>query len=118
MAQLPYLLPLWVKHMGKVMILNSSPHTTQAVREALTIRFLFSVYPNIFKMHDNAELVRRIEKYLNNEPDGLLGLELKTLDVIFQNPMQKKWYDESLQQTLQLWEINLWAELIWLILFN
>ncbi|CAL8116074.1 unnamed protein product [Orchesella dallaii] len=107
MAQLPYLLPLWVKHMGKVMILNSSPHTTQAVREALTIRFLFSVYPNIFKMHDNAELVRRIEKYLNTEPDGLLGLELKTLDVVFRDLAKKKWYDESLQQTLQLWEINL-----------
>lgn len=107
MAQLPYLLPLWVKHMGKVMILNSNPHTTQAVREALTIRFLFSVYPNIFKMHDNAELVRRVEKYLNNESDGLLGLELKTLDVVFRDAAKKKWYDESLQQTLQLWEINL-----------
>lgn len=50
MAQLPYLLPLWVKHMGKVMVLNSSPQATASIREALTIRFLFSSYPNIFKV--------------------------------------------------------------------
>jgi len=107
MAQLPYLLPLWVKHMGKVMILNSTPQTTLNVREALTIRFLFSVYPNIFKMHDNAELVRRIEKYLKAEPDGLLGLDLKTLSLIFHDPVQKNWFIDSLLQTLQLWEVNL-----------
>lgn len=107
MAQLPYLLPLWVKHMGKVMVLNANAQTTQSIREALTIRFLFSVYPNIFKMHDNAELVRKIEKYLKHEPDGLLGLELKTLDIIFKDPVRRKWFDETLQQTLQLWEVNL-----------
>jgi len=107
MAQLPYLLPLWVKHMGKVMVLNGKPQTIQSIREALTIRFLFSVYPNIFKMHDNAELVRKVEKYLKHEPDGLLGLELKTLDVVFKDPAKQKWFDETLQQTLQLWEVNL-----------
>jgi torso-like protein len=107
MAQLPYLLPLWVKHMGKVMLLNADPQTTQHIREALTIRFLFSVYPNIFKMHDNSDLVRLVEKYLKAEPDGLLGLELKTLDVVFRDPAKRKWFMESLQQTMQLWEINL-----------
>jgi len=107
MAQLPYLLPLWVKHMGKVMILNSSPQTTLSVREALTIRFLFSVYPNIFKMHDNAELVRKIEKFLKPESDGLLGLELKTLSFLFREASQRKWFIESLQHTMHLWEVNL-----------
>lgn len=107
MAQLPYLLPLWVKHMGKVMVLNGKQQTIQSIREALTIRFLFSVYPNIFKMHDNADLVRKVEKYLKHEPDGLLGLELKTLDIIFKDPTKRKWFDETLQQTLQLWEVNL-----------
>jgi len=107
MAQLPYLLPLWVKHMGKVMVLNGKPQTIQSIREALTIRFLFSVYPNIFKMHDNAELVRKVEKYLKHEPDGLLGLELKTLDVVFKDSAKQKWFYETLQQTLQLWEVNL-----------
>lgn len=107
MAQLPYLLPLWVKHMGKVMILNASPQTTQNIRESLTIRFLFSAYPNIFKMHDNASLVKRIEKYLKGETEGLLGLELKTLAPLFHNQAQREWYLESLKHTMSLWETNL-----------
>lgn len=66
-------------------------------------------------MHDNAELVRKVEKYLKHEPDGLLGLELKTLDVIFKDQAKRKWFDETLQQTLQLWEVNLrwlWTSLV------
>jgi len=109
MAQLPYLLPLWVKHMGKVMILNSSPQTTASIREALTVRFLFSSYPNIFKMHDNASLVKKVEKYLKMESDGLLGLELKMLNFLFRDPAQRKWFAESLTQTMHLWEVNLWV---------
>jgi torso-like protein len=107
MAQLPYLLPIWVKHMGKVMILNASPQTTQNIRESLTIRFLFSVYPNIFKMHDNANLVKRIEKYLKAETEGLIGLELKNIGFLFNNLTQREWYLESLKQTMSLWENNL-----------
>ncbi|CAG7836353.1 unnamed protein product [Allacma fusca] len=38
MAQLPYLLPLWVKHIGKVMVLNAHPQAVQHIREALRIR--------------------------------------------------------------------------------
>jgi len=93
--------------MGKVMVLNSNPQSTQKIRSALTVRFLFSEYPNVFKLHDNAELVRRIEMYLKHEPDGLLGIELKTLKLLFRQQQQRQWFDESLQQTLHLWETNL-----------
>ena len=58
-------------------------------------------------MHDNAALVKKIEKYLRTEFDGLLGLELKTLLFLFRDPSQRKWFMDSLQQTIHLWEINL-----------
>jgi len=107
MAQLPILLSLWVRHMGKVFVLNSSPQAMENVRQVLVVPSLFRTTPLIFKMHNNPALVKQIEDFLKNEPGGLLGIEMKTLEILFHDYYQKLWFAESLKHTMELWEINL-----------
>lgn len=106
-SQLPSLLPLWGKQIGKLFVLNSSPKVGSQIQEALMLEtFRNVVLPNIFKLHDNPELVRKVELLLKNEPNGLLGLELKTIELIFQDKPKKRLFIESLLHLLQLWELN------------
>jgi len=106
-SQLPKLLPMWVKHIGKLFVLNSSPGVSQTIHDSLTTETLRGVaVPNIFKLHDNPSLVRKIELLLRDEPSGLLGIELKPLDVLFKNHEMKEEFDQSLKHLMQLWELN------------
>lgn len=106
LSTLTYFLPLWVKHTGKVMVGNASPQVTQRIREALNVQFLFSGYPNIFKLHNNAPLVSRLQRELGTEGDALLGLELRNLGVLFRDKPMYKWFVEVLHNTALMWELN------------
>jgi len=107
MSQLPNLLPLWVKQIGKVFILNSSPKAAQDIREALTVETFKNILsPNIFKLHDNPTVVKQIESLLKDEPSGILGIDFRTIQMVFQDRSQKHWYVQSLKHRMNLWEVN------------
>lgn len=88
-------------------MLNSSPQVAAETAQALLLETFQGVtVPNIFKLHDNPSLVRQVEVLLKNEPNGLLGIELKTLDIIFKERKKKRHFVQSLKMLLQLWEVN------------
>jgi torso-like protein len=107
MSQLPGLLPLWVKQIGKLFVLNSSPTVSSKIHQTLTTEtFRHVSVPNIFKLHNNPKLVRQIEVLLKDEPGGLLGIELKTLEMLFKDPRTKTKFVQTLKHLIQLWELN------------
>ncbi|OXA41718.1 torso-like protein [Folsomia candida] len=107
LSQLPSILPLWGRQIGKLFVLNSSPQVAAETAQALLLETFQGVtVPNIFKLHDNPSLVRQVEVLLKNEPNGLLGIELKTLDIIFKERKKKRHFVQSLKMLLQLWEVN------------
>ncbi len=107
LSQLPQLLPLWGKQIGKLFVLNSSPQIFTQIQSALMMETFKGVtIPNIFKLHDNPSLVRDVEHLLKKEPNGLLGIELKTLDIIFKEKTIKRHFVQALKHLLQLWELN------------
>ncbi|CAL8109946.1 unnamed protein product [Orchesella dallaii] len=108
MEELPESLTTWVLHMGKVLVLDSSPPIVDAIRNALKVNRAYgSPVTNLFKLHNNPELVNQIQRLLANESNAVLGIDLRGIQFLFKDPYQRNGFEKSLKHQAQLWEINL-----------
>lgn len=101
------ILTTWVKAIGRVVVLNAEPDVSEQVRNALTMSVSnLGLMPNLLKLHDNGELVREVETLLANQANGILGIDLRGIQFLFTDPVQREGFEKALTHKMQLWEIN------------
>lgn len=100
-------LSTWVKHIGRVIVLNAEPNVSDHVRKSLYMHNSHSTPgPNLFKLHDNATLVKEIESLLSSQPSGILAIDFRGIQFLFTDPVKRTGFEKALKHKMQLWEIN------------
>ncbi|KAL5280201.1 tsl family protein [Megaselia abdita] len=97
--------PWYAEHLGTIRSASGNATVEDWARKKLTYEYYVIKYITILKLQGNGRLLSSLDHLLGNE--AILQLDLKSLNVIFQNDEQKKWFTEVLDNQIKLWEVNM-----------
>lgn len=97
--------PWYAEHLGMIRSASGNATVEEWARKKLTYEYYVIKYITILKLQGNGRLLNSLDQLLGNE--AILQLDLKSLNVIFQNDEQKRWFTEVLDNQIKLWEVNM-----------
>lgn len=101
---LSYFSPWSAQHVGRIKVASGNRTVESWVSQHLQLQYYFFAYPSLLKIHGNHKLLEMLNNILQNE--ALLEIDLKTLAPAFKNPKKRAWFEEVLQNMINLWEAN------------
>lgn len=100
-----YFSPWYAEHTGKILSASGNATMEQWAIDTLRVHFYFFSYASLLKIHGDTELLKQLNKLLGNE--ALLQIDLRTLSSAFKDKYKRKWFNEVIDNNIQLWEVNM-----------
>ncbi|XP_066146592.1 torso-like protein [Euwallacea fornicatus] len=100
-----YFSPWQAAHMGFIKVASGNRTVENWATEKLRNNYLIFTYPSLLKSKGDPRLLARLNNLLKNE--AILGMDMRSLGVVINDPIKKQWFEEVLDNYLKLWESNL-----------
>ncbi|XP_018335703.1 torso-like protein isoform X2 [Agrilus planipennis] len=102
---LSYFSPWYAEHMGKIKVSSGNKTVENWAQSKLRVRYYIFSYPCLLKIHGDPHLLGVLNNLLGNE--ALLQIKMNAISPAFKDPVKKQWFNEVLENMLDLWEVNL-----------
>jgi torso-like protein len=100
-----YFSPWHAVQIGKIQSASGNRTVTAwADRNLQTSYYLYS-YSSLLRLHGDAEKLKELDSLLLNE--AVLQLDLRTLAPIINDTARRNWFEATLDNYLNLWEVNM-----------
>ncbi|XP_075234979.1 torso-like protein [Lycorma delicatula] len=100
-----YFSPWYAEHIGKILTASGNTTMEQWAIDKLRVHFYFFSYASLLKIHGDTELLKELDRLLGNE--ALLELNLRALSSAFKDKYKRQWFNEVIDNYIQLWEVNM-----------
>ncbi|KAL1506731.1 hypothetical protein ABEB36_006038 [Hypothenemus hampei] len=100
-----YFSPWHAEHMGLIKVASGNRTVENWASAKLRHNYFIFTYPTLLKSKGDSRLLARLNNLLKNE--AILGMDMRSLGVVIDDPAKKKWFEEVLDNFLKLWESNL-----------
>lgn len=97
--------PWSAEHIGEIQAASGNATVEEWATENLRIHFYLFTYTSLLKLHQNGNLLRKLDTLLGNE--ALLQLNLRMLSPAFKDSIKQQWFHEVIDNYLKLWEVNM-----------
>ncbi|XP_021916589.1 torso-like protein isoform X2 [Zootermopsis nevadensis] len=97
--------PWSAEHIGEIQAASGNATVEEWATENLRIHFYLFTYTSLLKLHQNGNLLRKLDSLLGNE--ALLQLNLRMLSPAFKDSIKQQWFHEVIDNYLKLWEVNM-----------
>lgn len=100
-----YFSPWTAAHMGEIKVASGNKTVENWAITTLRTNYYIFHYNSILKIHGDPKLLSTLNNLLRNE--AVLAMHMKTLAPAFKDPAKRIWFEEVLDNFLNLWESNL-----------
>ncbi|XP_017768483.1 PREDICTED: torso-like protein isoform X2 [Nicrophorus vespilloides] len=96
--------PWYAEHIGQIQVASGNKTVKHWATNRLRVHYYIFSYTSLMKIHGDTKLLSDLNGLLQNE--ALLQLDLRSLTPVFKDPVKREWFNEILDNYLNLLEEN------------
>lgn len=100
-----YFSPWYAEHTGRIKVASGNRTIEAWAAARLRTRYYIFTYPSLLRIHGDHQLLRLLNEFLGNE--AILEMNMRSVSPAFKDPAKRQWFDEVLDNFLQLWDSNM-----------